>query len=127
MTEVVLDSSAILASLIGEPGGDVVASRLPGSFVSAINYAEVVSKLIRGGMSETNAASAASQFGCRFVDTDEEQAASAGAIHARTRAVGISMADAFCLSLASALGCPVVTADRLWKRLDVDVEVELIR
>jgi PIN domain nuclease of toxin-antitoxin system len=127
MTEVVLDSSAILASLIGEPGGDVLASRLEDSFVSAINYAEVVSKLIRGGMSEMDAAWATSQFGCRFVDTNEEQAAAAGAIHARTRDVGISMADAFCLSLAKVLACPVVTADRLWKRLDVDVEVELIR
>jgi PIN domain nuclease of toxin-antitoxin system len=127
MTEAVLDSSAILANLNGEPGGDLVTSFLAGSLVSAINFAEVVSKLIAAGLSEADAAFAASRFGCELVDTDEHQATTAGVIHARTRHVGISMADAFCLALARARGCPVVTADRLWSRLAVDVEVTLIR
>jgi PIN domain nuclease of toxin-antitoxin system len=127
MTEAVLDSSAILASLNGEPGGDAIASLLAQSFVSSINLAEVVSKLIGAGMSQTEAALATSQFGCQFVDTDEKQAIMAGVIHAGTRRVGISMADAFCLALAKARGCPAVTANRIWKQLSVGVEIRLIR
>jgi PIN domain nuclease of toxin-antitoxin system len=127
MTEAVLDSSAILAVLNGEPGGDVVVSFVPGSFVCSINFAEVISKLIAAGMSEVDAARAAGRFGCQFVDTDEEQATTAGSIHAATRSAGISMADAFCLALAKIRGFPAVTADRSWRRLSVGVQVTLIR
>jgi len=125
--EVVLDSSAILASLNGEPGHDLVAGVVAESFVSAINFAEVVSKLVVAGMPEADAARAASRFGCQFVDTDEEQATTAAFIHAETRRAGVSIADSFCLALAKTRSSPVLTADRTWKQLGVGVEVRLIR
>jgi PIN domain nuclease of toxin-antitoxin system len=37
------------------------------------------------------------------------------------------MADAFCLALAKDRGWPVLTTDRVWKTLDLGVEVTLIR
>ena len=127
MTEAVLDSSAVLASIHGEPGADAVDAALAGSVMSAINFAEVVSKLISRGLPEEQAVTAARRFGTEVIDVDEEQAASAGMIHAKTRKAGISMADAFCLALARQRGFEVLTSDRAWKALDVGVEVRLIR
>ena len=127
MIEMVMDSSAVLASIHGEPGADVVRAALAGAVISAINFAEVVSKLISRGLPEAEAAIAARRFGTQVVEVDEDQAIAAGMIHAATRAAGISMADAFCLALAKQRGTPALTSDRAWKTLDVGVEVMLIR
>jgi len=127
MTETVLDSSAVLASIQHEPGADIVDAALAGSVLSVINLAEVVSKLISRGFPDAEAVIAGRQFGAGLVDVDEDQAAIAGTIHAATRRAGISMADAFCLALATQRGSPVLTADRAWKALDLGVEVTLIR
>jgi ribonuclease VapC len=127
MTETVLDSSAVLASIQREPGADIVHAALAGSVISVINFAEVVSKLISRGLPEAEAMVVARRFGAELVDVDEDQAATAGAIHAATRPAGISMADAFCLSLAKQRGWPVLTSDRAWKSLDLGIEVTLIR
>ena len=49
MSEAVLDASAILAVLNGEPGGDLVVPLLGNASISTVNYAEVASKLINSG------------------------------------------------------------------------------
>jgi ribonuclease VapC len=127
MTEKVMDSSAVLASLHGEPGGDFVRSELSDAFITAINFAEVVSKLIARGMPERSAMLAVARFGTRCVAMEQDHADIAGAIHANTRRAGISMAAAFCLALAKERGWPVLTSDRRWKELNVGVDVTLIR
>jgi ribonuclease VapC len=127
MAETVMDSSAVLASIRGEPGADIVNAALAGSFISAINLAEVVSKLILGGVPGAEAAAIVRRIGVQLVETDEEQALATSLIHATTCSAGISIGDAFCLALGKLRGCPVMTADRAWKTLDVGVEVTLIR
>jgi ribonuclease VapC len=122
-----MDSSAVLAGIQGEPGADVVDAALAGSAISVINFAEVVSKLISRGLPEAAAVIAARRFGAELVDVDENQAAMAGAIHAAARLAGISMAEAFCLALAKQRGWPALTSDRVWKNLNLGVEVTLIR
>jgi ribonuclease VapC len=44
-----------------------------------------------------------------------------------TRSVGLSLADRACLALAHRLNAPALTADRAWFRLELDVEVRLLR
>jgi PIN domain nuclease of toxin-antitoxin system len=127
MTQVVLDSSAVLASLLGEPGGSVALAAARNGSISGINFAEVVSKLIAVGGAEDQAVAAASAFGVEVSPIDERQAQLAGLLHSRTRRLGISMGDAFCLALASTLRVPVLTSNRHWASLDVGVEVQLIR
>ena len=127
MAETVMDSSAVLASIRGEPGADIVNAALAGSIISAINLAEVVSKLILGGVPDREATVIVRRLGVQFVDVDEEQALAASLIHATTRNAGISISDAFCLALGKLRGCSVMTADRTWKTLDLGVEVTLIR
>ena len=49
MVDAVLDSSAVLALLNGEPGGEAVREILPTAVVSAVNLAEILTKLTDGG------------------------------------------------------------------------------
>ena len=44
-----------------------------------------------------------------------------------TRHAGLSLGDRACLALGDRLGCPVVTADRVWASLDVGVAIVVIR
>ena len=127
MTSFVLDSSAVLASLLGEPGGDDVDAAIEASFLSAANYAEIITELIDKGVSPDDAREATLQLRCEVAPIDEERAAAAGMLHARTRGKGVSFGDRFCLALAQELGLPTLTADRRWKTLDLGVDVTLIR
>jgi ribonuclease VapC len=44
-----------------------------------------------------------------------------------TKAQGLSLADRACLALARRLDIPVITADREWAGLDLDITIRLIR
>jgi len=48
-------------------------------------------------------------------------------LHEKTRRKGVSLAGRYCLQLAIELGVPVLTTDKIWASLDLDVEIVLIR
>jgi PIN domain nuclease of toxin-antitoxin system len=127
MADVLLDASAVLARLLREPGAERVAASLPGASVSAVNYAEVVGKLIDFGASVEAASAVGGDLGLTVLPFDEADAADAGIMRAATRALGLSLGDRACLTLARRLQLPVLTADRAWADLDLGVEIVLIR
>ena len=127
MTEYVLDSSAVLADLRGEPGGDMVREVSASSYLSAINFAEVITKLIESGVPPDEATQIANGLEYTVLSADQERAALAGRLHARTRRTGVSLGDRFCLALAQELSLPALTGDRRWKTLDLGIEITLIR
>ncbi|MDT7628285.1 MAG: hypothetical protein QOI50_215 [Pseudonocardiales bacterium] len=45
----VLDSSAVLAWVRGEPGADLVGERLATAVISAVNWSETVQKFVQHG------------------------------------------------------------------------------
>jgi ribonuclease VapC len=55
VSKYVLDASAVLALLNAEPGHERVAAVLADSVISAVNYCEVLGKLIDAGLSEDEA------------------------------------------------------------------------
>jgi len=127
MGDCVLDASAVLARLREERGGEVVETRASDAIISAVNYAEVISKLIDLGVSAEAAAAAVGELELAILPFDEIDAARTGALRAATRRLGLSLGDRACLALAERLGLPVLTADRAWAELDLGVEVVLIR
>jgi PIN domain nuclease of toxin-antitoxin system len=127
MAECVLDASAILADLHGEPGGAVARAAMRGSVMSAVNLSEVITKLIDHGLTAGQASSLSDQISSEVLDADRRRAGAAGALHAETRRTGVSLGDRFCLALAKELNLPALTADRRWKDLGLDIDIQLIR
>jgi PIN domain nuclease of toxin-antitoxin system len=66
-------------------------------------------------------------LGLNMVPFDEEQAFLAGSLAAHTHSLGLSLGDRACLALASGTGATAVTADRVWKSLDLGMKIQLVR
>jgi len=127
MSSVVLDSSALLAFIHAEPGGDIVAAFVGDAVMSSVNHAEVVTKLVERTGSLEAARAALGMASVDVIEFDTAQAEQAGALVTRTRSRGLSLGDRACLTLAAREAAPVLTADRIWATLKLDVEVRLIR
>lgn len=123
----VVDASAILAMLKTEVGWDRVASVLPNSAVTAINAAEVFSKLSEWKASKEMIDKVVAILDAVTVPFDKELAFSTGMLSGPTRSAGLSLGDRACLAMAQRLDIPALTADQAWGRVDVKVKVEFIR
>lgn len=123
----VLDASAVLALVNGEPGADVVRRHLPGSVMSLVNAIEVGSKLMDKGLSPEEAWDTLDLLDISLVDLDLELAVTATALRDATRPGGLSLADRACLAVAIRDSVPAFTADRAWAALDLPCPIELIR
>jgi ribonuclease VapC len=127
MAEVVLDASALLAQAFGEPGGARVGAVMVGAFVSAVNLAEVVQKLLERGFTEETTKALVRDLPCEIEPLEAGSAVQVGLLRRRTRALGLSLGDRACVELAIRKALPVLTADRAWAELDLGIEVVLIR
>jgi PIN domain nuclease of toxin-antitoxin system len=129
----VLDASALLALLKGEPGAERVAEALEqGAYLSAVNLAEVLSKLADWGEDPAEAQARMAQVGLlgaavEVLPFTGEDALEVARLRALTRAYGLSFGDRACLALARRLGLPALTAERAWAELGLGIPVEIIR
>jgi ribonuclease VapC len=124
----VLDASALVALLNGEPGASRVAFAVAqGAAIGAINLAEVVTRFSHAGQSEPAIRAHIEPLDLEIVDFDEDLAYRTGMLRPVTRAAGLSLGDRACLALAGRLGLPALTTDRPWASLAVGVTIELIR
>lgn len=128
MNKIVLDASAILAVILGEPGHEKLPPELLTSAVaSTVNIAEVMAKLITGGWTSDEAWEDALSAVEEVVPFDGEQAKIAGGLITETRPFGLSFGDRACLALGTVLKAPVYTADKTWKKLRMGISIHVIR
>src|SRR5271166_3737862 len=128
MNKIVLDASAILAVINREPGAEILTpAMLARSVASAVNLAEVQTKLVSRGWTSDQAWEDATSPVREIVPFDEEQARIAGDLVIRTRHLALSLGDRACLALGIALKVPVYTAEKAWKKLKVGVRIHVIR
>lgn len=123
----VLDASAVIALLWEEPGADVVEGLLGQAVVSAVNWSEVLQRYSTVGLDTAGRRDSVEALGIAVEDFSGDDAETAASMWASTRTAGLSLADRACLSLARRLRLPAHTADREWQKVDVGVEVVLIR
>ena len=124
----VLDASALLAQLHGEPGANEVEAVGSRSVISSVNWAEVLQKVIAQGSREVeDVRRDLESGGLRIFPFTADDAELAAQLWSTTRRVGLSLGDRACLSLVQRLGLPALTADRNWATPDLDIEVQLIR
>jgi ribonuclease VapC len=128
MSKAVLDASAVLAVIQRERGADkLTAAVLEDAVISAVNMAEVQTKLVKNGASPAEGwARALSLVPCVEVFT-AEHARIAGDLIAETEKYGLSLGDRSCLALAIALNAPVYTTEQAWRNLRVGIPIHVIR
>lgn len=124
---VVLDASALLAFLHGEPGGEKVVSVLEGARVSAVNWSEVLQKSAQRKVDIEGMQEEFTEVGVVFADFTARQAEMAARLWQRTRRHGLSLADRACLALGLDCEVPVFTADKTWAKLDQGLEIQVVR
>jgi ribonuclease VapC len=128
MTGIVLDASAVLALLNQERGAErLTPELLRGAVISAVNLAEVQSKLVSRGVSPHRAWEAVLSIIREVVPFGHEHARLAGDLVLQTRTLGLALGDRACLALGLSLRAPVYTADASWARLKMPVRIHVIR
>jgi ribonuclease VapC len=129
VTNVVLDSSAVLAMVYGEPGGKrvhaAIVSTLHVVSISAVNWCEVLAKLGQKSFIMTADRLTAILPGVEVVPFGQADAERAAAL-ARS-CPQISLGDRACLALASSLDATAWTTDKIWARLPVGATLDVLR
>lgn len=129
MSAVVLDSSVILAAILGERGGDLVFDRIEEAIVGSVNVAELYSYAAIKDFPTDTIDAFFSDTGVEIVPFSLDHAVAAGGLAAVTRKAGLSLGDRSCLALAVGRDAEVLTADRVWAAVagDVGLTITLLR
>jgi PIN domain nuclease of toxin-antitoxin system len=127
VSKVVLDASALLAVLLEEPGAENVGPHLTMAVMSAVNLSEVVATAVERGLLLESVLPVLDRLSLQIIPFDAEQAYLAASFRPATRKLGLSLGDRACLALGLKVGLLVLTADQLWAKANVGVEVQLIR
>lgn len=127
MSRAVLDASALLAVLHGERGFEAAVPYLHGGLVSAVNYSEVLKKMLERGSELSLTRLHLSRFNLQIIPFAEAEAVRAAEIWPQCKPYGLSSADRACLALGLLHKAIVVTADQRMQDADVDVELVMIR
>ena len=133
MNEVVLDSAAVLALILKEPGGDRVNALLDSVergedvrvAISSVNWCEILSRLLRDNKAMTAAELAATLAGVELVPFGRNDAERASQLTLVDRS--ISLGDRACLSLARTRQAVAWTTDKALARMKTGVQVEVLR
>lgn len=129
--KIVIDTSAVIALINREVGFEVVEKYIGNAIISSVNFSEVITvanrelfeteeeraeglKLIRNTFSH-------------IIEFDAEQAIIAASFDPLTKKYGLSLGDRSCLALAQQQKLPVLTADKIWKELELKINIQLIR
>jgi ribonuclease VapC len=130
---VVLDSSAVLALILNEPGGNKVGDLLALAesesdlriAIGIVNWCEVLTRLYRDHASMTIQELVALLGGVELVPFARAEADLA-ADYSRTHPE-LSLGDRACLALTKIRNATAWTTDKAWNRIKVGVSVEALR
>lgn len=124
---VVHDASSLLAVAFREPGHEVAQAKLRDSLISSVNWSEVVQKVTQQGGRTIGLGELFLGLGVAIVPLERVTAERAAALYPVTKALGLSLGDRSCLALGLERNLEIVTADRSWADLELDVPVTVIR
>jgi PIN domain nuclease of toxin-antitoxin system len=79
------------------------------------------------GLSQREADMIVYRYQLAVVPFDEELARQTGALRPATRSLGLSLGDRACLALAQREQLPILTADRIWAKLDLGIAIKVVR
>ncbi|MGB6744843.1 MAG: PIN domain-containing protein, partial [Terracidiphilus sp.] len=129
----VLDSAAVLAMILKEPGGARVSALLDAIdsgedvqvAVSAVNWCEILTRLHRDSRTMTAEELAALLSGVELMPFERPLAELAASYAPLNPA--LSLGDRACLALAARLNAKAWTTDKAWAHVKVGVPVDMLR
>ena len=123
----VIDASALLAAIHNEKGGDYVQQRIERCVIYTINWSEVLQKLERAHIEVNQIERSLKALGLNIIDYNNEDAHITASLWNISKDFGLSLADRACLATGKRLKTTVITADKVWDKLDIDIPIQLIR
>jgi PIN domain nuclease of toxin-antitoxin system len=121
------DASAVLAVVFREPGAERVVAHLAQGLAPTPVMIEILSKMAQKGGTVSQARRAVEELGLKWRALGSAVAELAADYLLKFRRNGISLADATCLAMADTYNLPVLTGDRKWATLGLDLDIRLIR
>lgn len=129
--KIVVDTSAIIALINKEEGFEAVEKVIDKAIISSVNFSEIITVLNRELFKTKKEREEGLQLikntFSHIIEFDDKQAVIAASIDSITKKYGLSLGDRACLALAKHYKLPVLTADKVWKKLDLGVKIELFR
>jgi len=126
--KIILDASALLALLQEEKGAGFVMDLIEhGASMTTLNLAEVTCKLYGKQYSKSEIDSCINELPINFIPITREIAELAASYYVYTKSFGLSLADKICLAAGKLGGYTVVTADKIWEKLDLAIDIKVIR
>ena len=119
MPRAVLDASAVIALLRGEPGAGLVAAYVGDALISTVTLQEVVKALLVRGIALDTARTMIDALHLEPRPHQVEDAYAAAALFQATKTKGSGLGDRTCMALAIAEGLPAITTDRAWGELAI--------
>ena len=123
----ILDTSALLAALLNEPGSEQVLALIDNSAISSVNLLETFGKLVQKGTPAAEAREAIESLALPTISWVEQDVWESVDTLPLAWEHGISLGDRVCLVTARMHDAVAVTADRKWVKLVPGVKTLLIR
>ena len=109
---IVVDASAVMALMLGEPGADIVIDAVRGSLMSAVNVSECCARGVERGAKAQDVLSIIQGFDVQVVPFDLVHALETAELRESTRSLGASLGDRACMALGRRHGLAILTGDR---------------
>lgn len=128
LDNIIFDTSAILALINLEKGHDTVRPVLDRAIMSTVNVAEVAKFLIeKESYTRENVSSLIESTLYDIIPFTTSQAITSAEIIKETRPYGLSLGDRACIALSMETGYPIYTADRIWEKLSMNLDIVFVR
>jgi ribonuclease VapC len=124
---IVHDASCLLALAFREPGAEIVRANLRDSLISSVNWSEFVQKVTQHDGNVTPLSRIVEALGVTIVPFTVSTAELAARLYPQTKPLGLSLGDRACLALALERQCDVYTADSAWSKLQLSIDIRVIR
>ncbi len=127
----VMDTSAIIAEIKGEPGAEAIRRILTtppegGFFMHAVNVCEVAYHLIKFGLIESVAYELAMPDGVTIID-GIGSALWQRAASLKARYKNLALGDCMAIGLAESLDADILTSDRDFQQVETTIRVMMFR
>jgi ribonuclease VapC len=123
----ILDSSALLAAVLGEPGADQVLKIINQSAISSVNLLETFGKLIQKGIPAERVRDRLESFALPTIHWTEDDVWASADLVSLAWIHGLSLGDRVCLATARRYRARAVTTDRKWMEILPKSRILLVR